>query len=145
MFDVRKDDTLLYRDLPDPLLRYDQITNRFVLIEDLVTPEVLVPKGEYTDGASVPQIISNIVKPFDRHLVPCIVHDYMYRHAIVLPGYEHDPKRGADDLFEINLIRCSKLFGFDSAQVGPMVAAVKEFGRGAYGGKCGYVAVPTQA
>lgn len=145
MLDARKDDTLLYRDLPDPLLRYDQITNRFVLIEDLVTPEILVPKGEYTDGASVPQIVANIVKPFDRHLVPCIVHDYMYRHAIVLPGYEHDPKRGADDLFEINLIRCSKLFGFDLAQVGPMVAAVKEFGRGAYGGKCSYVTVPTQA
>lgn len=139
MLDVHKDDTLLYRDLPDPLLRYDQITNRFVLIEDLVTPEVLVPKGEYTDGATVPQVISNIVKPFDRHLVPCIVHDYMYRHAIVLPGYEHNPKLGADELFQVNLLRCHKLFGLDLNLVSLMVVAVKEFGRGAYGGKCSYV------
>lgn len=138
MLDVRKEEGLLYRDLPDPILRYDQITNRFVLLEDLVTPEITVPKGEYTDGASVPQVLANIVKPYDRHLVACIVHDYMYRHAIVLPGYEHDPKMGADELFQVNLIRCSNLFGFDLKMVSPMVAAVKEFGRGAYGGKCSY-------
>lgn len=139
MLNQRDDEQLFYRDLPDPLLRYDQITNRFVLLEDLITPEITVPKGEYTDGASVPQLLSNIVKPYDRHLVACIVHDYMYRHAIVLPGYEHNPKLGADELFQVNLIRCSKLFGFDLNLVGPMVAAVKEFGRGAYGGKCSYV------
>ena len=131
-------DEIRYADIPDPILRYDQITNRFVLLEDLVTPELIVPAGEYTDGASVPGILSNIVKPFDRHFIPCTVHDYMYRNAIVLPGYEKRPKRGADDLFNINLLRCSKLYGLDDTLIQVMVDAVKAFGRGAYGSKCYY-------
>ena len=132
MYEIR------YVDLPDPVLRYDQITNRFVLLADLVTPEIVVPAGEYTDGASVPGILSNIVKPFDRHFIPCTVHDYMYRHAIVLPGYENDPKAGADALFEANLYRCSKLYGYPAEKIPAMVAGVKSFGRGAYGSKCYY-------
>lgn len=127
-----------YTDLPDPILRYDQITNRFVLMQDLITPEIIVPAGEYTDGASVPDIFTNIVKSFDRHLIACIVHDYMYRLAVVLPGYEERPKRGADDLFGINLIRCDKLFGLGDTLIPAMVDAVRAFGRGAYGSQCNY-------
>lgn len=129
-------DTIRYEDMPDPQLRYDMITGRFVLTADYVTPEVTVPTGEYTDGASRPDLVEVVVKQFDRHLGACIVHDYMYRHAIVLPGYENDPKTGADALFEANLYRCSKLYGYPAEKIPAMVAAVKSFGRGAYGSKC---------
>lgn len=131
-------ENVVYADLPDPYLRYDQITNNFVLLQPLVTPEVTVPAGDYTDGASRPEFVDMFVKRYDRHFVPCIVHDYMYRHAIVLPGYEHDPKAGADALFEVNLYRCSKLYGYPAEKIPAMVAGVKSFGRGAYGSKCYY-------
>lgn len=137
-FDAKFPEEVLYKDLPDPHLRFDQITNRFVLLKDLVTPEITVPAGEYTDGASVPKMLSNIVSPYDRHMVACIVHDYMYRKALVLPGYEDDPKKGADDLFAVNLMRCNHLFGFEFTLITPMVTAVRMFGRGAYGGECAY-------
>lgn len=131
-------ENVVYADLPDPLLRYDQITNNFVLLQPLVTPEITVPAGDYTDGASRPEFADMFVKRYDRHFVPCIVHDYMYRHAIVLPGYEDDPKAGADALFEANLYRCSKLYGYPAEKIPAMVAGVKSFGRGAYGSKCYY-------
>lgn len=121
-----------YNALPDPLMRYDQITNHFVLIQPYVTPELTVPAGEYTDGASRPEITNLVVARYDRHLAACIVHDYMYRHAIVLPGWEHNPKLGADTLFEKNLYRTAELYGFDVTIIPAMVAAVKTFGKGNY-------------
>lgn len=130
---IKPYDTIRYEDMPDPQLRYDMITGRFVLTADYVTPEVTVPAGEYTDGASRPDLVEVVVKQFDRHLGACIVHDYMYRQAMVLPGWEHDPKLGADTLFRENLYRASKLYGFDVTLIGPMFEAVKLFGRGNYG------------
>ena len=116
----------MYKDLPDPLLRFDSITNRFVLLEDYVTPEYTVPKGEYTDGASRPEFAEILgVHRYDRHLPACIVHDWMYRYAI-------GSKREADAMFERNLLRCVKLFGFPEHLVKPMVAAVVVGGRGSY-------------
>lgn len=112
--------------LGSPRLRYDPFTDRFVLIEPYVTPEYTIPVGEYTDGASRPEIASIVgVKQYDRHLPACIVHDWMYRNAI-------KTKKAADDLFEINLIRCAEQFGFDKNLIPPMVGAVRIFGKGAY-------------
>lgn len=115
-----------YKTLPDPLLRYDCITNRFVLLADYVTPEYTVPKGEYTDGASRPEFAEIVgVHRFDRHLPACIVHDWMYRHAI-------GSKKEADAMFERNLHRCAKLFGFSELLIPAMVTAVVVGGRGNY-------------
>lgn len=107
--------------LPDPLLRYDRATNRFVLIAEYVTPEIVVPVGEFTDGASRPEFVELYVSRYDRHLPACIVHDYMYRKAV-------GTKQEADKLFELNLIRC----GIPSEKAYIMYRAVKLGGRGAY-------------
>lgn len=107
--------------LPDPILRYDRATNRFVLMGDYVTPEYTVPKGEFTDGASRPEFTNLFVKQYDRHLPACIVHDWMYRNAIAT-------KQDADKQFHANLIRC----GVNHSTAMMMYRAVVFGGKGAY-------------
>lgn len=115
-----------HSDFSPLLLRYDPITNHFVLVEDFVTPEYTVPKGEYTDGATRPEWAELIgVRDYDRHLYACVVHDWMYRHSIAT-------KKQADDLFETNLLRCHELFSFPYELIDLMVAAVRIGGKGAY-------------
>lgn len=113
-------------DLPSPKLEYDPSKNLWYLLEDYVTPEYTIPKGEFTDGATLPAFaeIAGFHR-FDRHLPACIVHDWMYRNAIAT-------KAAADYIFEVNLWRCNKLFGFDSDKIGLMVKAVREYGEGSY-------------
>lgn len=108
------------------VMRYDPITNRFVLTEPFVTPEYTIPAGEYTDGATRPLYTELVgIHDYDRHLYACVVHDWMYRHAI-------GTKEGADNLFELNLLRCHELFGFPYEKIAPMVAGVRLVGKGAY-------------
>jgi hypothetical protein len=112
--------------LPDPVLRYDCGLDRFILLDDYVTPELTVPAGEYTDGASRPVIAELLgVKRYDRSLPACIVHDYMYREGL-------GSKKEADDLFAINLRRCRDQFSFPGLLIEPMVIAVRLGGRGSY-------------
>lgn len=40
--------------LPFPKLEYNPIKNLWFLLEDYVTPEYTIPKGEFTDGATLP-------------------------------------------------------------------------------------------
>lgn len=117
-----------FKDLPDPHLRYDVATNRFVLLKDYVTPEITVPAGQWTDGATRPDISAMLFERYDSGLPAYIVHDYMYRQATLLPGYEHNPKLGADELFEKNLRRLD----FPEAKIAIMVTAVKVGGQGNY-------------
>jgi len=112
--------------LPDPVLRYDCGSDRFILLDDYITPELTVPAGEYTDGASRPAIAELLgVKRYDRSLPACIVHDYMYREGIA-------SKKEADDLFALNLRRCRDQFSFPGLLIQPMVIAVRIGGRGSY-------------
>ena len=111
--------------LPDPILHYNMAVGEFVLVEDYITPEYTVPKGTYTDGATVPDALEVYVNKFDKHLPAAIVHDWMYNNAI-------GTKKMADDLFEKNLWRCHYAYGFDKAKIPAMVAAVRYFGRGKY-------------
>lgn len=117
-----------FKSLPDPKLRYDVMTNRFVLLEDYITPEITIPAGEFTDGASRPELVNLACKQYDRSLPACLIHDYMYRNAIILPGYENNPKLGADELFGKNLKRVD----FAEPKIDLMVNAVKIFGKGNY-------------
>lgn len=113
-------------DLPWPKLEYNPVKNLWFLLEDYVTPEYTIPKGEFTDGATLPAFVEIAgFHRFDRHLPACIVHDWMYRNAIAT-------KAAADYIFEVNLWRCHKLFGFDSDKIGLMVKAVREYGEGSY-------------
>lgn len=113
-------------DLPFPKLEYRPTEDLWYLLEDYVTPEYTVPAGEYTDGCSRPEWAEIFgIKRFDRHLPACIVHDWMYHHGIAT-------RDAADDLLELNLIRCHELFGFDYDLISPMVTAVRIGGAGSY-------------
>ena len=90
-------------------------------MEDYVTPEYTVPKGEFTDGASRPELTNLLVRQYDRHLPACIVHDWMYRNAIAT-------KQDADKQFHANLIRC----GVNHSTAMMMYRAVVFGGKGAY-------------
>ena len=71
-------------ELPDQLrMEYLVDLDKFRLLEPLVTPEVTVPKGFITDGATVPRIFQNLVPKYHRYLMACIVHDYMCVHRLV--------------------------------------------------------------
>ena len=39
---------------------------------------IRIPKGFYTDGASVPRIFWNIFSPFGSYFSAALVHDYLY-------------------------------------------------------------------
>lgn len=108
------------------VVRWDPFTSKFVLEEDFVSPEYTVPKGFATDGATRPAFSELFgVHQYDRSLYACVVHDWMYVHAV-------ESKKAADDLFELNLERCSKLYGFPEELINPMVMAVRVGGKGAY-------------
>lgn len=101
-------------------------SDRFILLDDYVTPELTVPAGEYTDDASRPAIAELLgVKRYDRSLPACIVHGYMFRQGIA-------SKKEADDLFAMNLRRCRDQFSFPGLLIQPMVIAVRIGGRGSY-------------
>lgn len=111
--------------LPPPDVRYLTSENRFVLLSDYRTPEVIVPCGFKTDGASVPRILQNIFPVVYKYFPACIVHDYMYS------GILANTKKQADDLFNVNLQRLK----ISSWYRIPMVAAVRLFGGPNFKGK----------
>jgi hypothetical protein len=85
--------------LPDIALRYNSTDNNFTLTSVYVTPEVQVPAGETTDGASVPFWARWAFPRYDKYLPACVVHDYMYGTGLV-------SRKKADFLFKKNLKRC---------------------------------------
>lgn len=107
--------------LPDPKVQYLNNRDRFMLLEDYVTPEVTVPKGMITDGATVPRIFWSLFPPYYKYFPAAIVHDYMYLLAIRGIG----DKKDADELFKLNMQRC----GCTTKYWAPMYGFVKVFGR----------------
>ena len=106
-----------------PQLQYRMDVRLFQLTEDFVTPEYTVPKGNFTDGATLPDILETYVNKFDMHLPGVIVHDWMYSLGI-------GTKEEADDIFERNLWRCHYAYGFPAEKIEPMMVAVRTFGKG---------------
>lgn len=88
--------------LPDVMCRYVNKRDRFMLTEDYVTPEVIVPKGLITDGGTIPRFLWSLFPPYYRYFPACVVHDYMYLLAVRGIG----TKAAADELFKINIKRC---------------------------------------
>lgn len=84
-----------FNDVP---LVYNIDFNCFYLIEDYSTPELTIPAGVSTDGASVPRLLQNLFPRYDKYLPACLVHDYMYGSGL-------HTKKEADDLFKNNLKR----------------------------------------
>ena len=88
------------------------------LLEPIVTPEVTVPAGFYSDGASVPSAVDGIVHRYDRYLPAYIVHDFCYS--------VNSPVRRdvADSILHVNLLR----LGMDETKAEMITLAVKRFG-----------------
>ena len=106
--------------LRDPDLRFLSKETLFQLLTDYYTPEVVVPAGFKTDGASVPRILQNIFPAVYKYFPACIVHDYMYSTKAKCT------KQQADNTFNENL----KRLGISDWYRIPMVAAVRLFGSG---------------
>lgn len=107
--------------LPDVPLKYVNKLDRFMLTEDYVTPEIIVPKGLITDGGTIPRFLWSLFPPYYKYLPACIVHDYMYLLAVRGVG----TKAAADALFKENIKRC----GCGMRYWLPMYWFVRVFGR----------------
>lgn len=102
-----------------PDVRYLPRENVFQLLTDYRTPEVTVPAGFKTNGASTPRILQNLFPMVHRYFPACIIHDYMYSGAL------GNTKKEADDLLSLNMQRLeiSNWYRY------PMVTAVRLFGK----------------
>jgi hypothetical protein len=58
---------------------------------------IKIPKGFYTDGASVPKIFWNIFSPFGEYFPAALVHDFLY-------------SKDSDDLFPCDRATADLLF-----------------------------------
>ena len=94
--------------------------NKFRLLEPLYTPEVIVPVGFVTDGASVPRIFQNLVPSYHRYLLACVVHDYMCENRDAFPVSE------IRRVFKLNLKRS----GVSQVYRNVLYYATKWFGPG---------------
>jgi len=87
--------------------------HRFKLLEPVEYNSTLVPKGFYTDGASVPRVFWSLFPPNRTDYLPCaIIHDYLCD----LERYKE-----ADKIFE----ECLKDIAIPKWQRWLMVNAVK--------------------
>jgi hypothetical protein len=98
---------------------------------ELVTPLVYqgnqdrieVPTGFITDFASVPKALWSIIPPYGTYTKAAVIHDYLYRNAIV-------SRADADGIFK----KIMSESGVGLIRRGLMWAAVRLFGRAAYKG-----------
>ncbi len=101
--------------------RYEEDKQLFVLTSDIITPEITVPAGFYSDGFTVPRLFRWYISRTDKGWYAAWVHDYCYTNAIKTKSF-------ADKLFYKNLRR-SNVSRF-KAKI--MYLAVSLFGRGNY-------------
>lgn len=64
-----------YPDLPTKFLTKKDMLQ---FTEAYITPEVTIPEGFITDGASTPRWLQNLYPPFYKYTAAAIVHDYLY-------------------------------------------------------------------
>lgn len=99
-------------------------TDTVRLLEPISTPEVVVPAGFISDGASVPGAVDGIVHRYDRFLPAYIVHDYCY-------SVDSPVRRDvADSILHVNLLR----LGMDDVKAQMITLAVKQFGESHFQG-----------
>jgi hypothetical protein len=85
---------------------------------------VLVPKGQETDLASIPQILQNIIPLVGNHLQAAIVHDMCYRSKIGIS------KKDADLMF----YDAMRTLGVGWWKAQTMYRAVQMFGASSFKG-----------
>lgn len=67
-------------------------TRKWEVVEDYYLeipnhPTIVVPKGFWFDGASIPKIFRNILSPIGALLIPGLIHDFGYRYNYLLTHY----------------------------------------------------------
>lgn len=115
--------------MPAPAIRPIGNAKNWMLTEPLVyrvgtsSDSVIVPRGFVTDFASIPPWLQSVIQPMGPHLLPSIVHDYLY--------WEQGCTRAqADSLFLKAMIEHE--VPADDAR--NMHSAVAIFGKGAWSG-----------
>lgn len=83
--------------LPNLQLEYLNEDKKFMVLQEYVTPEVIVGKDFVTSGSSAPWFAKFIFPRYDKVLVASVVHDWSYG------GYMS--RLNADRLFKKNLRR----------------------------------------
>lgn len=78
-----------YQNLP---LQFLVKEDKFQFTEDYVTPEVTIPKGFITDGASTPRLLKGLYPGYYKYFPAAAVHDFLYGQGIV-------PRKVCDELF----------------------------------------------
>lgn len=102
----------------NPKVEFILGTDNVKLLEDIVTPEITVPAGFISDGASVPDAVDGIVHRYDRFLPAYMVHDFCY-------SVDSPVRRDvADSILHVNLLR----LGMDAVKAQLITLAVKQFG-----------------
>jgi len=60
-------------------LDYNVQLETWVVLEDYIYKDIVVPRGFQTDLASIPRILWNIIAPFELSTEAPVVHDYLYQ------------------------------------------------------------------
>jgi hypothetical protein len=83
-------------EFPDMPTKYLIKEDQFQFTEAYPTPEVTIPEGLITDGASVPRWLQGFYPAYYKYFPAAAVHDYMYGSGL----YE---RKDCDRLFRDNM------------------------------------------
>lgn len=100
--------------------------HRFQLLSDFIIYlggyNLIIPSGFWTDFASIPKVIQNILSPLDSHLRAAVLHDYLYYKQEL--NYDPIKRAFADKLFLDGMKTC----GTGLIKRNIMYYAVRSFG-----------------
>lgn len=75
--------TLVEFNYPDLPMRFLVKEDKFQFTEDYYTPEVSIPKGFITDGASTPRLLKGFYPGYYKYFPAAAVHDYLYGEGLL--------------------------------------------------------------
>lgn len=76
-------------------LDYNVQLETWVVLEDYIYKDIVVPRGFQTDLASIPKILWNIIAPFELSTDAPVVHDFLYHNG----GLGKYTRKQADQIF----------------------------------------------
>ena len=82
---------------------------------------ITVPKGFYTDFASIPRLCQMLISPVGRHVKAAVIHDYLYQN-------KKPTRKEADKIF----LEAMKVLGVAWWRRWIMYRAVRHFGGSSY-------------
>lgn len=70
--------------------RWMKSKRSWLLMEDFIYRDMIVPKGYIFDGASVPRILWSVLSPVGLLLIPSLFHDFIYDNGFYLRIVQED-------------------------------------------------------